>query len=115
VDDVRNSINQFEDNSVSMEDLCSRATRDCQLWHDLLWVVNQKLELPKCGYHAIQYEFQPTGELKLLNAPETRLILQDPQGNPIQIQQWPNDKAAQGASLLTQWGNITGWYRAYTQ
>jgi hypothetical protein len=47
VDDERNSINDFKDNNAEINELAVKATKDCQLWHDMLWVVNQKLELPK--------------------------------------------------------------------
>ena len=34
---------------------------DVQLWHDLLWASGGSLELSKCGYHAVDYEFDDTG------------------------------------------------------
>ena len=34
---------------------------DAQLWHDLLWITGGKLELPKCGYHVIYYDFDADG------------------------------------------------------
>jgi hypothetical protein len=73
VDDERNSINAFWDNPATMNDVAAKATKDCQLWHDLLWVVNQKLELTKCGYH--EYEFLVTGEPRLINKPPVDLVL----------------------------------------
>ena len=94
VDDMRNSINGFANPETTMEELCLNAQQDCQLWHDLLGVVNQQLELPKCGYHAFQFEFLPTGEPKLINHPTTELTIIDLNGHPLQITQWPNDKAA---------------------
>ena len=94
VDDVRNTINGFANHVTTMADLCLTAQRDCQLWHDLLGVVNQQLELPKCGYHAIEFEFLQTGEPKVNPLPTTELTLTDLTGNPLQITQWPNDRAA---------------------
>jgi hypothetical protein len=57
--------------------------------------VNQKLELTKCGYHAIEYEFLPTGEPKLINKPPVDLVLMDEQGNCFEIEQWLYNRAAQ--------------------
>ena len=42
-------------------DLLQKTQEDAQLWHDLLWVSGGKLELPKCGYHTINYEFHQSG------------------------------------------------------
>ena len=95
VDDVRNAIkNGFADHDTRLSDLCLRAQKNCQLWHDLRGVVNQQLELPKCWYHAFEYDFLPTREPHLLNIPETEIILMDMTGQPFHITQWPNDKAS---------------------
>ena len=94
VDDTRNTINQFGNHNAMMEELCMNAQNDCQLWHDLLGVVNQQLELPKCGYHALAYEFLPTGKPKLINHPNAEITLVDMAEQPLRINQWPNDKAA---------------------
>jgi hypothetical protein len=56
---------------------------------------NQKLELPKCGYHAMEYTFLETGEPELINKPDSTLVLQDQNRQPLQIEQWSNDNAAQ--------------------
>ena len=94
VDDTRNAINRLANHNTTMADLCLSAQKDCQLWHDLLGVVNQQLELPKCGYHALAYDFLPTGEPKLINCPNAEIVLIDLTGQPLQITQWPNNKAA---------------------
>lgn len=36
-------------------------TEDAQLWHILLWASGGKLELPKCGYYLIYYNFNNNG------------------------------------------------------
>ena len=88
VDDVRTSINAFENNSLSLEQLVRMATRDSQLWHDIITTSNQTLELPKCGYHAIIFEFEPTGEPKLVENPDCRITLQNCLGLPFDSSKW---------------------------
>ena len=85
VDDTRNSTNDFTNNEVTTATLIEYATQDSQLWHDLLAVCNQSLELPKCGYHAIQYEFLPTGEPQLTQLPQSTIVLKDSEGQPMAI------------------------------
>ena len=96
VDDTRNSTNQFTSNhQPPMDTLIDIAIQDSQLWHDLLAVSNQALELPKCGYHAIQYSFEEDGTPALIPTPVTKpLELRDIHNQPLQIKQWPNTTAA---------------------
>ena len=95
VDDVRNTTNQFtRDEPPTMEDLIHQATADSQLWHDLLQASNQKLELTKCGFHAIQYTFKPDGQPVLESKPQVPpLVVKDDQGTSTAITQWKNDEA----------------------
>ena len=85
VDDVRNSINAFLNNSITLEQLVRLATCNSQLWHDILTACNQALELPKCGYHVLSYQFQPTDEPSLIEDPECQLTLQDHNAQPLTI------------------------------
>jgi hypothetical protein len=94
VDDTRNSTNKFDDNDVSIQELAELANRDSQIWHDLLISSNQALELSKCGYHAIMYDFLPTGEPILLDSPPTHLQIRDQAGILLPIEQWKNSSAA---------------------
>jgi hypothetical protein len=94
VDDVRNSTNLFDQDEAPMEQLVQAATDDSQLWHDLLLVCNQSLELTKCGYHTMGYEFDPTGLPSLIDTPESSITITDASGNALPISQWPNSKAA---------------------
>jgi len=93
VDDVRNSTNLFDQDDAPLDQLVQAATNDSQLWHDLLLVCNQALELPKCGYHTMCYEFDPTGQPNLIDTPESSITITDPSGNTLPISQWPNSKA----------------------
>ena len=88
VNDVRTSVNAFDNNQLTLDQLMSMATHDSQLWHDILTAANQALELPKCGYHAMIFEFTPTGEPILVEDPESNITLHDPRGNPFQINKW---------------------------
>jgi len=101
VDDTRNATNFFKRNNISIDTLIQQATRDSQRWHDLLTACNQKLELPKCGYHAIQYTFKATGEPVLVDTQcTTTLTLVDANNHPFQIQQWPATKATKYLGTL---------------
>jgi hypothetical protein len=93
VDDVRTSTNDFANNGLTIDHLVDMATKDSQAWHDLLAICNQKLELPKCGYHAIMYEFEPSGEPLLIDQPASRLTLQDGAGDSLDIKQWATTMA----------------------
>ena len=67
---IRMSIIGFVDDSTCttggdpekpIEDLIGKMKHDAQLWNDLLWCSGGKLELPKCGYHVIYYDFHDNG------------------------------------------------------
>ena len=94
VDDVRNSTNLFDQDNASLEQLVQAATKDSQLWHDLLVVCYQALELSKCGFHAMAYEFDPTGRPILLDKPDTSIAITDTHGRALPITQWSNSTAA---------------------
>ena len=47
--------------NTTFEELIVMMQKDAQLWHDLLWTSGGKLELPKCGYHIVDYEFDGYG------------------------------------------------------
>ena len=93
VDDVRTSVKAFGNNKITLAQLMRIATRDSQLWHDIFTASNQALELPKCGYHAIIFDFKPTGEPILVDHPLSWIILHDPRGNMFNIQQWKTSTA----------------------
>ena len=93
VDDVQTSVNAFSNNALCFHQLLTLATRDSQLWHDILKVSNQALELPKCGCQAIIYEFKPTGEPKLVDEPPSSIELRDATGQPLEFTKWKNTKA----------------------
>ena len=64
VDDVMNRTNlswEVEDPDQAMAELIEQASKDSQLWHDVLESSNQTLELTKCKYHVIHYDFEESG------------------------------------------------------
>ena len=93
VDDVWTSVNAFGNNRLTLDQLMSMATCDSQIWHDILHASNQALELPKCGYHAIIFEFKPTGEPVMVENPECTITLSNSKGHPFNIQQWATTTA----------------------
>ena len=51
-----------------MQQVINKMKYDVQLWHDLLWHSWGKLELSKCKYHVIHYDFDANGrETIMLN------------------------------------------------
>ena len=49
------------DPTKSIDELLHKMQQDAQLWNDLLWASGGKLELPKCGFHVIYYNFDDNG------------------------------------------------------
>ena len=62
VDDSTSSVNDFFSNTQpDPEVLVGMMREDAQLWNDLLWSSGGALELPKCSYHYLHYNFTPNG------------------------------------------------------
>ena len=62
VDDSTSSVNDFLSNAQPQpEMLVARMQHDAQLWNDLLWSSGGALELPKCSYHYLHYDFTNNG------------------------------------------------------
>ena len=80
VDDAQTSVITFGNNQLTLEQLVALACCDSQLWHDILATSNQALELPKCRYHAIIFEFEPTGTPMMVTNPDCRIVLRDQTG-----------------------------------
>jgi hypothetical protein len=58
---------------------------DAQLWHDLLWCSGGKLELSKCGYHIIHYNFDDSWIPKMIHHPSEKITLKDAEGGDVNI------------------------------
>ena len=70
----------------SYTDLKTKMTQDAQLWHDLLFVSGGKLELPKCGYHLVYYDFDDAGIPQMrVTEPNESVTLKNYKGTDVQI------------------------------
>jgi hypothetical protein len=62
VDDSTGQVNNFlQDQQPEPKILLERMTHDAQLWSDLLWLSGCLLELSKCSYHFLYFNFRPDG------------------------------------------------------
>ena len=62
VDNSTAQVNLFdEDEAPNPAKLIELMQQDAQLWNDLLWASGGNLELPKCSYHYLQWQFTANG------------------------------------------------------
>jgi hypothetical protein len=62
VDDSTNQVNEFElDSQPTPEFLRKIMQQDAQLWSDLLWLSGGLLELNKCSFHQLHFNFDSDG------------------------------------------------------
>jgi exonuclease III len=84
-------------------DLALRCTHDAQLWHDILWATGGALEISKCSYQSMRFDFSAPGTPFLRHGTHgPPIVIKDPQGNDIPIKQLP----------VTQAYKILGTYQA---
>jgi hypothetical protein len=71
VDDSTGTYNDFQpQREKDLETMTSRMQSDAQIWNNLLWCTGGKLELTKCSFHALQFEFKPNGTpISILDPP----------------------------------------------
>jgi hypothetical protein len=62
VDDSTGSVDDFHNNNATVDSLLGRLQVDAQLWNDLLWCSGGMLELPKCSYHFLCFDFDESGK-----------------------------------------------------
>ena len=65
--------------------LIERMQHDAQLWSDLLWCSGGKLELPKCSFHILHYNYHNSGEPVLSYKIHDGVNLRDADNNEIPI------------------------------
>ena len=70
---------------ASLQELLTKMREDAQLWHDLLWCSGGKLELPKCGYHVIHFNFDNSGIPRMQHSPGESITLNNEHGNEVII------------------------------
>lgn len=63
VDDSTGSCNNFQPaTQVPLNTLLRLMEQDAQRWNNLLYCSGGKLELPKCSFHVLHFEFEPDGQ-----------------------------------------------------
>lgn len=63
VDDSTGTYNDFQPQEErSIHALLQRMECDAQIWNNLLHCSGGKLELPKCSFHVLRFQFQPNGQ-----------------------------------------------------
>jgi hypothetical protein len=79
VDDSTGTCNDFRPQAQeSTADIAKRMQHDAQAWNDLLWCSGGKLELSKCSFHVLEFEFDADGTPHpILPAPDYDILLQD--------------------------------------
>jgi hypothetical protein len=65
----------------TLQELLKKMKDDAQLWHD-----GGKLELSKCGYHVIYFDFDDSGIPQMRHSPGDSITLTNDQGDLIPIQ-----------------------------
>jgi hypothetical protein len=62
VDDSTGSYNDFRpSDQATLGTMFKRMEHDAQAWNDLLYCSGGKLELPKCSFHVLHFDFLPNG------------------------------------------------------
>ena len=62
VDDSTGQVNDFQSNSQPSPEFLRQIMKlDAQLWSDLLWLSGGLLELGKCSFHQIHFDFEKDG------------------------------------------------------
>jgi hypothetical protein len=62
VDDTNACVNEWHpQHDGKVENIMDKVKHDAQLWNDLLYVSGGKLELSKCSYHPLRFQFAADG------------------------------------------------------
>ena len=77
----------------TIDQLLVRVKEDAQLWHDLLWASGGKLELIKCGFHLIFYDFDQHGVPSMQKISNLVITLETEKGEDIEIRTKKIDEA----------------------
>jgi hypothetical protein len=85
VDDSTGQTNSFVENDQSRPELlCAIMQIDAQLWNDLLWLSGGLLELSKCSFYHIHFDFMPDG---------TSMMRAGKFGTPLQVHDESTNKS----------------------
>jgi hypothetical protein len=83
VDDLASCTGTTE--RETLQDLIQKMREDAQLWHDLLWCSGGKLELSKCGFHIIHYNFDNSSIPRMMHHLSEKITLTDAEGGGVNI------------------------------
>ena len=111
VDDNAGQINIFGSHEPpSPELLLDRMQHDAQLWADILWESGGDLELPKCSYHFVYWNFLASGKPFLRGGrvgPALKLL--DGNGNSVTIESKSNYSSHKTLGCFIEpRGNLSG-------
>jgi hypothetical protein len=83
VDDCTCTYNDFQPQTeLDYKTMTRRMQHDAQTWNDLLWCTGGKLELNKCSFHALRFEFLPNGSPRVIaDPPEEPILVKDSETN----------------------------------
>ena len=73
------------DGEDTVKSLLEKVKHDAQLWHDLLWCSGGKLELSKCGYHLIYYDYHDSGIPYMIHSPNTDIELKNDKDEIVKV------------------------------
>lgn len=78
VDDTKGQTNDMSSSeALPLQQLIARMQADAQLWGDLLHVSGGALEIPKCNYYVMKWDFKSSGIPKLDKGVDTILFLEN--------------------------------------
>jgi hypothetical protein len=92
---VRFNTVGFVDNSTcitggnkddTLQELIQKMKEDAQLWHNLLWCLGDRLELPKYGYHLVYFDFKDSGIPEMRHSPSESITLHNELGDEVEIE-----------------------------
>lgn len=79
MDDTNTCINDWHPQRPGkLQTVLSKLTHDAQLWNDLLYSSGGKLELTKCSFHTVTFEFDPDGTPRVSPLPAPSVFIIDP-------------------------------------
>ena len=87
VDDSTGNCNDFQPHTeASLDDMLRMMAQDAQIWSNLLFCSGGKLELPKCSFHVLRFQFRPNGQpVPAIDKYDNRIRIQD-----LDTQEWIN-------------------------
>ena len=66
-----------------IDQLLKRMQQDADLWNQLLWASGSKLELSKCRYHIVYYDFSEKGDPKMQALTSKEICSPDATDEPV--------------------------------